>query len=72
MPLQKKFDYILQENVKMLKKSINITELKKFNEEKFSMIREMLDYAKCDKKTMLMSALGQGSAAEDEKVVEKL
>jgi hypothetical protein len=51
---------------------MNVSDLKSFKDERFSMIRDMLDYSKLDKKTMLMSALGQGSAADDEKVVAEI
>ena len=55
-----------------MKTPLNVLELKQFKEERFSAIRDMLDYAKCDKTTMLMSSLGKGTAGEDEKVMEML
>jgi hypothetical protein len=49
IPLQKKFDRILEENMIMLKKPLSVQELRDFEDENYSKIKEMIDYSKVDK-----------------------
>ena len=66
IPLQKKFDRIREENLKLLKKPLDVESLRAFEEEHYSKIKEMLDYSKVDATSKIIGALNDASALRDE------